>query len=141
MLPIISFCGSPTYQLFKHFTSIFKPLIDESRHKLQFTENFIDGINTIQVPDDQKLVTFHVKLLFTTSTCPWLQTAVTRSSYHPPLATHDLMDLLHRCLTSVYCQHNGKRYKQLRWTAMGSPVSVVAAEIGRQNIEEQALAT
>ena len=51
------------------------------------------------------------------------------------------MDLLHLCLTSTYFQYNGKHYKQLHGTAMGSPVSVVVAEIVTQNIEEQALAT
>ena len=51
------------------------------------------------------------------------------------------MDLLHLCLTSTYFQYNGKHYKQLHGTAMGSPVSVVVAEIVMQNIEEQALAT
>ena len=51
------------------------------------------------------------------------------------------MDLLHLCLTSTYCQYNGKHYKQLHGTAMGSPVSVVVAEIVMQNIEQQALAT
>ena len=44
-------------------------------------------------------------------------------------------------LTSTYFQYNGKHYKQLHATAMGSPVSVVVAEIVVQNIEEQALAT
>ena len=51
------------------------------------------------------------------------------------------MDLLNLCLTSTYFQYNGKHYKQLHGTAMGSPVSVVVAEIVMQNIEEQALAT
>ena len=51
------------------------------------------------------------------------------------------MDLLHLCLTSTYFQYNGKHYKQLHGTAMGSPVSVVVAEIVMQSIEEQALAT
>ena len=45
------------------------------------------------------------------------------------------------CLTSTYFQYNGKHYKQLHGTAMGSPVSVVVAEIVMQSIEEQALAT
>ena len=44
-------------------------------------------------------------------------------------------------LTSTYFHYNGKHYKQLHGTAMGSPVSVVVAEIFMQNIEEQALAT
>ncbi|PFX13533.1 hypothetical protein AWC38_SpisGene22377 [Stylophora pistillata] len=37
--------------------------------------------------------------------------------------------------------YNGKHYKQLHGTAMGSPVSVVIAEIVMQNIEERALST
>ena len=52
----------------------------------------------------------------------------------------NIMDLLNLCLTSTYFQYNGKHYKQLHGTAMGSPVSVVVAEIVMQNIEEQALA-
>ena len=55
--------------------------------------------------------------------------------------TEDIMDLLNLCLTSTYFQYNGKHYKQLHGTAMGSPVSVVVAEIVMQNIEERALAT
>ncbi|PFX13472.1 hypothetical protein AWC38_SpisGene22439 [Stylophora pistillata] len=53
----------------------------------------------------------------------------------------DIMDLLNICLTSTYFQYNGKHYKQLHGTAMGSPVSVVIAEIVMQNIEERALST
>ena len=51
------------------------------------------------------------------------------------------MDLLNLCLTSTYFQYNGKHYKQLHGTAMGSPVSVVVAEIVMQYVEERALAT
>ena len=62
MRPIVSFCGSPTYQLSKYLTNVLKPLTDESRHKLQSTENFIDAIKTVQIPDDHKLVSFDVSL-------------------------------------------------------------------------------
>ena len=43
------------------------------------------------------------------------------------------MDLLNLCLTSTYFQYNGKHYKQLHGTAIGSPVSVVVAEIVMQH--------
>jgi len=73
MRPIISFCGSPTNQLSKHLTNIVKPLTDKSRHKLQSTDNFIDAIKTVQIPDDYKLVSFVVTFhQHITSTCPWL---------------------------------------------------------------------
>jgi len=51
------------------------------------------------------------------------------------------MDLRNLCLTSTYFQYNGKHYKQLHGTAMGSPVSVVVAEIVMQHVKERALAT
>ena len=63
------------------------------------------------------------------------------STVELPLPTDDIMDLLNLCLTSTYFQCNGKHYKQLHGTAMGSPVSVVLAEIVMQNNEEQALVT
>ena len=145
MRPIVSFCGSPTYQFSKHLSSILKPLTDESRHKLQSTDNFIDAIKTVQIPDDHELVPFDVKSLFTSIplqlALDCTKTAINKSAYQPPLPIDDLMDLLHLCLTSTYFQYNGKHYKQLHGTAMGSLVSVVVAEISMQNIEQQALAT
>ena len=145
MRPIVSFCGSPTYELSKYLTTILKPLTNESRHKLQSTETFVDAIKTVQIPDDYKLVSFDVKSLFTSIplqlALDCTATAIKNSTTKLPLPTDDLMDLLNLCLTSTYFQYNGKHYKQLHGTAMGSPVSVVVAEIVMQNIEEQALAT
>ena len=51
------------------------------------------------------------------------------------------MDLLHLCVTPTYCQYNSKHRKQIHGRAIGSPISIVVAEIVMQNIEEQALAT
>jgi len=70
MRPIVSFCGSQTYQLSKYLTTVLKHLTDESRHKLQSTENFIESIKTVQTPYDYKLVSSDAKkpLLHTTET-------------------------------------------------------------------------
>ena len=91
------------------------------------------------------LFTFDVKSLFTSIplqlTLQCTETAILQSSDPLPLPTEDIMDLLNLCLTSTYFQYNGKHYKQLHGTAMGSPVSVVVAEIVMQNIEESALST
>ena len=133
MRPIVSFCGSPTYQLSKYLPNVLKPLTDESTHKLQSTENFIDVIKTIQIPDDHKLVSFDVKSLFTSIplqlALDCTENAIKNSTVELPLPTDDIMDLLNLCLTSTYFQHNRKHYKQLHSTAMGSPDSVVVADI------------
>ena len=58
-----------------------------------------------------------------------------------PLLNDKIIDLLKLCLESTFFQYNGRHYKQLHGTAMGSPVSVVVAEIVMQYIEKRALAT
>ena len=113
MRPIVSFCGSPTHELSKYLTTILKPLTDESRHKLQSTENFVDAIKTIhylllQVPDDQRLVSFDVKSLLTSIPLQLdldcNETAITNSTLQLPLPTNHLIDLLNLRLTSTYFQ-------------------------------------
>ena len=140
--PIVSFCGSPTYQQSKYLANVLKPLTDESGHKLQSAENFTDAI---QDDTDHKLVSVDVKSLFTSiplQLAPGCtENAIKNSTVELPLPTDDITDLLNLCLTSTYFQYNGKHYKQLHGTVMGSPVSVVVAEIVMQNIKEQALGT
>ena len=135
MRPIVSFCGSPTYQLSKYLTTILQPLTDKSRRKLQSTEDFISATKTVQIPDDYKLVSFDVKSLFTSIplqlALQCTETAILQST--DPLPTEYFIDLLNLCLTSTYIQFNSKHYKQLHVTAMGSPVSVVVAEIVMQH--------
>ena len=102
MRPIVSFCGSPTYQLSKYLTNVLKPLTDESRHKLQSTENFIDAIKTVQIPDDHKL-SFDVKSLFISIplqlALDCTENAIKNSIVELPLPTDNIMDLLNLCLT------------------------------------------
>ena len=145
MRPIVSHCGSPTYQLSKYLTTILQPLTNESQHKVQSTKDFIDTIKKVQIPDDYKVVSFDVKSLFTSIplqlALDCTETAITNSTRKLPLPNDDIMDLLKLCLTCSFFQYNGKHYKQLHGTAMGSPVSGVVAEIVMQNIEQQALAT
>ena len=90
-------------------------------------------------------MSFDVKSLFTSIplqlALDCTKTAINNSTFKLPLPTNDIMDLLNLCLTSTYFQYNGKHYKQLHGTAMGSPVFVVVAEIVMQSNEEQALAT
>ena len=148
MRPIVLFCGSPTYQLSEHLAKTLKPLTDASDHKLQSTENFNDAIKAVQIPNNHRLVSFDVKSLFT---CIPLQLALdctgtllqqTADDTPLPLPNDKIMDLLKLCLESTFFQYNGRHYKQLHGTAMGSPVSVVvAAETVMQHIEKRALAT
>ena len=133
------------YELSKYLTTILQPLTDKSRRKLQSTENFIDAIKTVKIPDDYKLVSFDVKSLFTSIplqlALQCTETAIQQSTVELLLPTADIMDLLNLCLTLTYFQYNGKHYKQLHGTAIGLHVSVVVAEIFIQHVEECSLVT
>ena len=95
MEPIVSFCGSPTYQLSKYLTTMLKPLTNESPHKLQPTESFIDAIKTVQIPDNYKLVPFDVKSLFTSIplqlALDCTETAINNSTIELPQWYHPLL--------------------------------------------------
>ena len=101
MRPIVSFCGSPTYQLSKYLATILQPLTDKSRRKLQSTEDFISATKTVQITDDYKLVSFDMKSLFTSIplqlALQCTETTILQST--DPLPAEDIMDLLNLCLT------------------------------------------
>ena len=91
-------------------------------------------------------MSFDVKLLFTSIPlqlaldCTGTLLQQTADDTPLPLPNDKIMDLLKLCLESTFFQYNGRHYKQLHGTAMGSPVSVVVAEIVMQHIEKRALA-
>ena len=58
-----------------------------------------------------------------------------------PIPKDEVIDLLILCLESTFFQYDENFFQQLHGTAMGSPVSVVVAEIVMQRLEERALAT
>ena len=86
----------------------------ESRHKVQSTENFIDTIKTIQIPNGHKLVSFDMKSLYTSIPLQLAlgctENAIKNSTVELPLPTDDIMDLLNLYLTLTYFQYNDKHY-------------------------------
>ena len=111
MRSIVSFCGSPTYQLSKYLTNVLKPLTDESRHKLQSTENFIDAIKTIQIPDVKSLFTSIPLQLVLDCT----ENAIKNSTVELPLPTDDIMDLFNLCLTFSTTANTTNSYTIQLW--------------------------
>ena len=57
------------------------------------------------------------------------------------LSVDDIVDLLTLCLEATSLSFRGKVYRQVHGTAMGSPVSVVVANLVMEDVEERALAT
>ena len=142
--PIVSFCSSPTYELSKYLANILKPLTEQSSRRLVNSEDFVTKIRNVQLSEDHELVSFDVKSLFTSIPLELggaLKESLANYSDELPIPKEEVIDLLILCLQSTFFQYDGNFYQQLHGTAMGSPVSVVVAEIVMQRLEEKALAT
>ena len=63
--PIVSSIGTVTYQTAKEVASILKPLVGKSPHHVKNTKEFIDQIKDIQLKEDQSMMSYDVKALFT----------------------------------------------------------------------------
>ena len=103
MRPNVSLCGSPTNQLSRYLKTTLQLLTENTRRKLQSTEDFINATKIVQIPEDYKLVLFDVKSLFTSIplqlALQCTETAILQSTDPLPLPTEDIMDLLNLCLT------------------------------------------
>ena len=53
----------------------------------------------------------------------------------------DICSLLQLCLEATYLAFEGKVYQQIHGTAMGSPVTVVVANLVMEGVEQEALST
>ena len=60
---------------------------------------------------------------------------------HTSLTTDEITTLLEFCLNATYSTFRNSLYQQVHGTAMGSPVSVVVADLVMEDVESRALTT
>ena len=63
--PIVSSIGAVTYQTSKEVARILKPLVGKSIHHVKNTQDFVDSIRGIHMGEDQYMMSYDVKALFT----------------------------------------------------------------------------
>ena len=146
--PIVSFVSSPTYSLSKHLVSILSPLVGNPEHHVQNSTDFAKFISAQTIEDNEVLVSFDVVSLFTRIPTS-LAIQVARQRLHDDtslpertsLTPKEIVSLLELCLNATYFTFRSTYYQQVHGTAMGSPVSVVAAELVMEDVESRALST
>ena len=105
------------------------------------------GIHFLADPEeDEVMVSFDVVSLFTcVPTDLAVQVARRRLEKdqtlqeRTDLVVDDIMDLLTLCLNAIFLQFRGMVYQQVLGTAMGSPASVVIANLMMEDVEERAI--
>ena len=146
--PIVSCCGSITYNAARYLATVLSLLVGNTIHSVKNSKELVDKLKGLVVPPGQKLMSYDVKALFTSVPvdqslnvieCKLRQdlTLPDRSE----LNVDQLIQLLEYCLTTTYFVYGGEFYQQVHGAAMGSPVSPIVANLYMEHFESIALST
>ena len=144
--PIVAFRGSPTYALASTLAKRLKPLVASSAHMLKDTEDFVNKVKGISLEEGDIMVSFDIKSMFTSLPQDLLKQSVSAAIRESPdfqenekLSQGELMELVGLCLDSTFFKFRDTVFHQKVGTPMGSPISVILAEIAVQRFEEEVM--
>ena len=144
--PIVSSIGTVTYQTSKEVARILKPLVGSSPHHVKNTQDFIDQIKGIHLGQDQCMMSYDVKALFTSVPTTKAITIIKQLleqdqelQQRTSLSIENILSLLEFCINSTYFSFQGKFYEQLEGAAMGSPLSPIVANLYMESFEVETI--
>ena len=146
--PKVSSIGSVTYETVKELSRILKPLVGRSPHHVKNNQDFIHRLEEIKLEPEECMMSFDVKALFTSiSIQPALKIIKKlleedKNLHHrTTMSVNHIYCLLEFCLTNTYFSFQDKLYEQKEGAAMGSPISLIVANLFIEDFEIRALAT
>lgn len=140
--PIVSDCGSETYQIAEYIDSFLQPISIKHPSYLRDSYDFIDKIKSQRFPQNCILFSLDVDNLYTNiETEQGLQAVQEWFTRHPDPKRPDtqLLQLLEMSLTKNDFEFNSEYYLQIKGTAMGKKFAPAYANIYMANWEETAL--
>ncbi len=148
--PIVSFVGSPTYNLSKHLAFLLSPLVGKSPYSIRNTAEWVERASSFTLEPDEELVSFDVQVVSLFTSIP--TDVAVRVAYdrlckddglvnRTALTPDQVRDMLLFCLNAIEFRFRDVFYKQIHGTAIGSPVSVVVANLVMEDLEDRALRT
>ena len=149
MYPIVSACGTATYNTAKFITKILQNYCGKTSFLFKILQISSRKIKHLSInPEEETLVSFDVSALFTNIPVPVVLQVIsskistcTFSTNVCKIPIEKFIKLLEFTLTNYIFCFNKKFYKQLQGTAMGSPVSPVIANIYMEYFQSLAILT
>ena len=143
--PIVSYTGSPLYNISKFLAEHLRSITPTSRYALKNSFDFVTRIQDTLLPANYKLVSFDVVSLYTnisknllTKALNSIQFANENSSSN--ISIHTLSTIIDFIMDSTYFIYKDTFYTQISGCAMGSPVSPILAQICMDFLITSALA-
>ncbi|XP_076038064.1 uncharacterized protein LOC143023429 [Oratosquilla oratoria] len=146
--PIIAFRESPTYNWAANLSKRLRPLVTNSSHMLLNSEDFVNRIKGVKLDQGDVMVSFDVQSMFTLIPQGLAKRTLSKTMEetlglleNQILSSTELMGLISMCLDSTYFRLREHIYHQRKGIPMGSPISVVVAEVVMQQFEAELLRT
>ena len=146
--PIVSAIGSATYPMAKYVSRVLTPYVRGASSYIANTADFVQKLAEITIEEDETMVSFDVKSLFTNvprkdafQTISEIVTSDTTFSKSNELQSSAFLEILRVCLATTSFQFRDKHYELTDGLPMGSPASPTVANIFMAKLEEKALDT
>lgn len=139
--PIISNCGTATYETSRYLAGILFPLT-KNNYTITNTLDFINRIKGLSIREDEKMVSFDVSSLFSNVPLDFTIDLILKKVYDDniiniKLKRDQLKELLELCTKQLHFSFNGEMYRQADGVAMGSPLGPVIANIFMSELENE----
>ena len=145
--PIVSTIGSATYNVDKLISRILSPYVRQAPSYIKNTTKFIELIKEVDIGEDEVMVSFDVRSLFTSVPTKQavkiiekvLRDDKTNVHQQTKMNVDAIMDLLELSMSTRCFQFRGTHYELSDGLPMGSPASPCIANIFMADFEEKAL--
>ena len=134
--PIVSYSGSPLYNLNKYIANILKTYVKHENNNAKNSTTFSNYIRNVPIEDDEIMVSFDVTSLYTN--IPIIDTLNIIKDYvhsddqfarKTAIPQDKFLDLVNLVLTTTWYTFNSQFYQQTDGVAMGGPASSTTVEI------------
>lgn len=141
--PIVSYVGSPLYNLSKYLATLLKHayVIDDTHTKNSF--EFVTFIQNFKVPDNYVLLSLDVISLFTNIPTD-LTTDIIKEKWHliqdnTKLSKEQFLELLDFTFKNSYFNFDNKFYNQIYGLGMGNCLSPICSDIVMAELQENCI--
>ena len=148
MRPIVSYTGTPLYEISKYIANILRPYGKLKEQHTHSSKSFSTFICQQKIEPDEIMVSFDVTSLYTTIPIDEALLIIRDLLEHDQkladrtlLSPKQILDLLDILLRTTYFKFNGDFYQQTDGAAMGGPTSAIVSEIYIQSLETTAITT
>ena len=146
--PIVSYSGTPLYNLSKHIAGILSKYITKEGRHSENSKQFSEYVRDQSIEDDEMLVSFDVTSLYTNvpikDTLEIIKNLLENDAdlqLKTKIPSTNLLNIAEFLLTKTWFLFNGEFYSQTDGVAMGGPTSSVVAEIYMQDHDKRLLTT